>query len=181
MALPATIHRFQIQLADTGRSVYEDLDLRVARHPSETSAFLLTRVLAYCLAFEPGIAFASGLSTPDDPAIWVKDLTGTVTAWIEVGLPAPERLHKASKSVDRVLVFPHRPFETWKKGCEEKHIHRGETIRIVALEPEFVRALEPKLERNVRWDVSIHDGHLFLTWDGTASGTSITETRFGQD
>ncbi len=178
MALPATIHRFQIQLSDTGRNVYEDLDLRVARHPSETNAFLLTRLLAYCIAYEPGIAFASGLSTPDDPAIWVKDLTGQVTAWIEVGLPAADRLHKASKSIGRVMVFPHKAFGTWKKGCEETHIHRSDSIRIVTLEPDFVRGLEPKLERNVRWDVSIHDGHLFLTWGGTAIGTSVTEIHF---
>jgi uncharacterized protein YaeQ len=177
MALPATIHRFQIQLADTERNVYEDIDLRVARHPSETGAFLLTRMLAYCIAFEEGIAFGGGLSTPDDPAIWVKDLTGQVTRWIEVGLPSPERLHKASKSVGRVMVFPHRAFETWKRGCEEFHIHKAGSIRIVALEPEFLRALEPRLDRNVRWDVSIHDGHLFLTWDGTAIGTTIEETR----
>jgi uncharacterized protein YaeQ len=179
MALPATIHRFQIQLSDTGRNVYEDLDLRVARHPSETPAFLLTRILAYCIAFEPGIAFGGGLSTPDDPAIWVKDLTGQVTTWIEVGLPAADRLHKASKSIGRVLVFPHKSFETWKRGCEESHIHKADAIRILALEPGFVRSLEPRLDRNVRWDVSIHDGHLFLTWDGTAVGTTIEETRFG--
>jgi uncharacterized protein YaeQ len=91
LALPSTIHRFQIQLSDTGRGVYEDLDLRIARHPSETVSFLLTRVFAYCIAFEEGIAFASGLSTPDDPALWVKDLTGRITKWIEVGLPAPDR------------------------------------------------------------------------------------------
>jgi uncharacterized protein YaeQ len=170
------IHRFQIQLSDTGRSVYEDLDLRVARHPSETPPFLWTRVLAYCIAFEPGIAFGSGLSTPDDPASSVRDLTGQTTAWIEVGLPAPARLHKASKSVDRVIVFPHRPFETWKRDCALERIHKGESIRVVALEPEFLKALEPRLDRNVRWDVSIHDGHLFLTWDGTALGTSIEES-----
>ena len=180
MALPATIHRFQIQLSDSARGVYEDLDLRVARHPSETPSFLLTRVLAYCLAFEPGVAFGGGLSTPDDPALWVKDLTGEVTAWIEVGLPAPARLHKASKSVGRVIVFPHRPFATWKRDCALERIHRADAIRIVALEPGFVGALEPRLQRNVRWDVSIHDGHMFLTWDGTAVGTRIEESRLAE-
>lgn len=179
MALPSTIHRFQIQLSDTGRGVYEDLDLRIARHPSETVAFLLTRVLAYCIAFEPGIAFAGGLSTPDEPALWVKDLTGQVQAWIEVGLPAPDRLHKASKSYGRVIVFPHKPFDLWKRQCEETRIHKAGEIRVVALEHAFLRALEPKLERNVRLDVSIHDGHMFLTWGDAATSSTIEELRFG--
>lgn len=175
MALPSTIHRFQIQLADTGRGVYEDLELRVARHPSETAPFLLTRVFAYCLAFEPGIEFGSGLSTPDDPALWVKDLTGRVTRWIEVGLPAPERLHKASKGVGNVAVFPHKRPEQWLAQCEGTHIHRASEIRLVLLEPAFLDALGKKLERNVRLDVSVHDGHMFVTCDGTVSSTSVVE------
>lgn len=175
MALPATIHRFQIQLADTHRGVYEDLDLRVARHPSETVPYLLTRVFAYCLAYEPGIEFASGLSTPDDPALWVKDLTGRVTKWIEVGLPAPERLHKASKSVGDVLVFPHKRPDQWLEQCEGTHIHRAEAVRVVFLELPFLAQLESKLDRNVRMDVSIHDGHMFVTWDGAAIGTTVVE------
>lgn len=169
------IYRFQIQLSDTGRGVYEDLDLRIARHPSETVAFLLTRVFAYCIAYEPGIAFASGLSTPDDPALWIKDLTGRVTAWIEVGLPAPERLHKASKSIGRVLVFPHKRFDLWLRQCEKTHIHRAADIRIVLLEPTFLAELEAKLDRNVKIDVSIHDGHMFVTWNGAATSTTIEE------
>jgi uncharacterized protein YaeQ len=177
MGLPSTIHRFQIQLADTGRGVYESLDLRVARHPSETVPFLLTRILAYCLAFEPGIAFSSGLCEPDEPALWVKDLTGRLTAWIEVGMPAPERLHKATKAVDRVIVFPHRPVELFLRQCEGARIYKSGSICVVALEPAFLRALEPTLDRNARWDVSIHDGHLFLTVGGQAFGSTVEEHR----
>jgi len=178
MALPSTIHRFQIQLSDTGRDVYRDVDLRVARHPSETVAYLLTRVLAYCLAYEDGIAFTSGLSEADEPAICVKDLTGQVTAWIEVGLPAPDRLHKAMKSVGRVMVFPHRQHDLWKRQCEAERIHRASEIRIVALGVDFLRRLEPKLDRNVKLDVSVHDGHLFVTWGDAVFDTTLEESRF---
>lgn len=175
MGLSSTIHRFRIQLADTGRGVYEDLDLRVARHPSETVPFLLTRVLAYCLAYEPGIEFGNGLSDPDAPAACVKDLTGRVTKWIEVGLPAPERLHKASKSVGDIVVFPHKRADLWLAQCEGTHIHRAADIRVVFLELPFLAELEAKLDRNVSIDVSIHDGHLFVTWNGVASSSTIVE------
>ena len=50
----ATIYTFEIQLADVDRGVYESLSLRVARQPSETEEYLLTRVLAYCLEYARG-------------------------------------------------------------------------------------------------------------------------------
>ena len=49
MALGATVHNFDIDLADADRGVYETLALRVARHPSESDEYLIVRVLAYCL------------------------------------------------------------------------------------------------------------------------------------
>ena len=75
MAVGAMIHTFAVQLADVDRGVYDDLALRVARHPSETDAFMVTRVLAYCLEFEEGIAFSEGISSTDEPAVLVRDLT----------------------------------------------------------------------------------------------------------
>ncbi|MGH9750400.1 MAG: YaeQ family protein, partial [Candidatus Polarisedimenticolia bacterium] len=41
MALTATMHAFDIELADADRGVYETLELRVARHPSESVEYLL--------------------------------------------------------------------------------------------------------------------------------------------
>ena len=76
MALSATVYHFQIELSDVDRGVYQSLDLRVARHPSESTPYLLTRVIAYALLFEEGIAFTKGLSTSEEPALWVKDLQG---------------------------------------------------------------------------------------------------------
>jgi uncharacterized protein YaeQ len=67
MALGATIHVFDIELANSDRGVYESLELRVARHPSETADHLLTRVLAYCFEHAEGIAFSNGLSEPTHP------------------------------------------------------------------------------------------------------------------
>src|ERR1700733_15724227 len=108
MALSATIYVFGIELADSDRNVYESLELRLARHPSETADYLLTRVLAYCLEYTEGIAFSRGLSEPDEPAIAVRDLTGALRSWIEVGSPDAARLHKASKSAPRVVVYTHK-------------------------------------------------------------------------
>ena len=46
MAETATIYNFTIDLADMDRGVYQALELRVARHPSESVEYMLVRVLA---------------------------------------------------------------------------------------------------------------------------------------
>jgi uncharacterized protein YaeQ len=104
MALGSTIYTFDINLADVDRGVYETLNLRVAQHPSETQDYLLTRVMAYCLQYTEGVAFSKGLSDPDEPAIAVRDLTGVLKAWIDIGLPEPARLHRASKAALRRMI-----------------------------------------------------------------------------
>ena len=101
MALSATIYNFTIGLSDVDRGVYETLELKVAKHPSESDEYLVTRVLAYCLEYAEGIAFSRGLSSPDEPPIAVRDLTGVLKAWIEVGSPDAARLHKAGKAAPR--------------------------------------------------------------------------------
>ena len=107
MALSATMYVFTVRLADVDRGIYETLNLRLACHPSETVEFLLTRLLAYCLEYGEGIAFSKGLSDPDEPAVFIRDLTGALKAWIEVGTPDAARLHKASKASPRVAVYVH--------------------------------------------------------------------------
>ena len=97
MALSATIYNFAIELADTNRQVYESVALRVARHPSESEEYLVARVLAYLLEFAEGIEFSRGVSEPDEPTIAVRDLTGAIKTWIDIGTPEAARLHKASK------------------------------------------------------------------------------------
>src|SRR5436190_10851843 len=108
MALTATIYNFDVELADTDRHVYESLSLRLARHPSESEEYLVARLLAYLLEFAEGIEFSRGVSTPEEPAIAIRDLTGTIRTWIDVGTPDAERLHKAAKTGARVAVYTHK-------------------------------------------------------------------------
>ena len=108
MALTATIYNFEVQLSDTDRGVYEALSLRLARQPSETAEYLLTRALAYCLEWTEGLAFSRGLAEPDEPTLAVRDLTGELRAWIDVGAPDAARLHKAAKAAPRVAVYTHK-------------------------------------------------------------------------
>ena len=49
------------------------------------------------LEYEDGIAFGDGLSAADEPAVLVRDLTGRLTKWVDVGMPSADRIHRASK------------------------------------------------------------------------------------
>ena len=171
MALQATLYHLRIDLSDVDRSVYESLDLRVARHPSESMPYLLTRVLAYALLYEEGIGFGKGLSTSEEPALWIKDLQGNVRAWIDVGAPSADRLHKASKAAPRVVVFTQHDPRLLVEEARSRAIHKVEQIEVYALDPAFLAELEALTDRNARWTLLRNDGLLFVTvGDKSVSG-----------
>ena len=166
MALPSTIYNFEIELADADRGVYESVVLKVARHPSETEEYLLTRVLAYCLELTEGLAFSRGLAEPDEPALSVRDLTGALTAWIEVGVPDAARLHKASKAAPRVAVYTQKDSRHLLRQLARERIHRAEDLELYALDRELLAGLTARLERRMAFGLSVSGRHLFLSIDG---------------
>jgi len=176
MALGSTMYRFAIELSDVDRGVYESLDLRVAQHPSESARRMVARVVAYALRYEEGIAFGRGVSTVDEPAIWVKDLRGDVTAWIDVGLPAPERLHRASKTGARVFVYNHKDPTPWLREIEKAKIHNREAIEIWTLPAPFLDALQERVARNVAWSITVTDGLIYVQdGDDTFEGAPVRQ------
>ncbi len=171
MAQSATIYHLQIDLSDVDRGVYEALDLRIARHPSESMPYMLTRVLAYCLCCEEGIAFSKGLSATDEPALWVKDLHGNVQVWIEVGAPSAERLHRVSKASPRVVVFTRNDPRLLRRAVEGATIHKADKIEVYAVPAAFLAALEAVTDRNGRWVVVHTGGEIYVTvGDQTVTG-----------
>jgi uncharacterized protein YaeQ len=163
MALAATIHTFDIELADSDRHVYESLALRVARHPSESPEYLVTRVLAFALEFTEGIQFSRGLSEPDSPAIEVRDLTGALRAWVDVGLPDADRLHRAGKAAARVAVYTHRDPALLIDRLAGERIHRAEALELYAIDRALVGALAARLERRMAFSLSVTGRDLYVT------------------
>ena len=163
MASGATIYVFNIELADADRGVYERLELRVARHPSESEEYLLTRVLAYCLEHAEGIVFSNGLSEPDEPPLMIRDLTGVLRAWIDVGAPDAQRLHRASKAAERVVVYVHKDPAPWLARLAGERIHRAERIEILVIDREWLASVAARLERRVHWSLTISERHVYLS------------------
>jgi uncharacterized protein YaeQ len=180
MALGATIYQFAIDLADQDRSVYESFELRVAQHPSESPAFMLTRVLAFCLEYEEGIALTpGGVSATDEPAVVVRDATGRVTAWIEVGLPSVERLHRGSKLAGRAAVYTHRDVRQLLASLAGAKVHRAPEIPIVALDPATIEEAAAALERRAALVVSVMDRELHLSIGERGFTLPLVEHRIG--
>jgi uncharacterized protein YaeQ len=154
---------FEVRLADADRGVYETLTIRVARHPSETAEYLVTRLLAYCLEYTEGIAFSKGLSDPDEPAISVRDLTGALRTWIEVGAPDAARLHKAAKAAPNVALYVHRDLDQLLSRLAGERIHRAGEMRICAVDRELLAALVARLDRRMDFDLTVSDRTIYLS------------------
>ena len=181
MALTATIYQFTVELSDVDRGVYETLDLRVACQPSESAEYMITRVLAYCLEYADGIAFTQGVAAKDEPAVWVRDPTGKLLAWIEVGLPDAERLHRGSRAAGRAAVYTHRDVEQFQKQLAGKRIFRAEEIPIYALDRRFVEELGGLADRRTNFAITVTEGELFVTVGSKVLHTQVTEYRIPQD
>jgi uncharacterized protein YaeQ len=154
---------FEVRLADADRGVYETLTIRAARHPSETAEYLVTRLLAYCLEYTEGISFSKGLSDPDEPAISVRDLTGALQAWIEVGSPDAARLHKAMKAAPNVALYVHRDLEPLLSRLAGERIHRADALRICAVDRELLAMIVARLDRRMDFDLAISDRTMYLS------------------
>ena len=175
MALTATMYHVQVNLSDVDRGVYQSLDLRLARHPSESMRFLLTRTLAYCLSYEEGISFSKGgISSTDEAPISVRDPTGVLLAWIDVGSPSAERLHKASKAARRVALFTHVELALLRREAATKAIHKVEEIEVWRFSPRFLDALEAKVSRDTEIELTRTEGQLYVTIDGESLETALT-------
>jgi uncharacterized protein YaeQ len=179
MAAGAMIHTFTVNLADMDRGVYEEFALRAARHPSETDAFMLTRVLAYGLEYAEGIAFGEGISTTDEPAVLVRDATGTITAWVEVGAPDAERLHFGSRLAERTVVYTHRDPAKVIAPWAGKKIHRADEIRVFSFDSGFIDGAVRSLERRNTVTLSITEQTLYLDLNGTSLSSAIHEHTLG--
>jgi uncharacterized protein YaeQ len=173
LAAGTTLYVFDIELSDVDRHVYQSLNLRVAQHPSETLDFLVTRVLAYCLEHAEGIGFSRGLSDPDEPAVFVRDLTGELQAWIDVGLPEPERLHRAGKAARRVAVYTHKDPEQWLARLAEAGIHRAHMLEVFAFDRAWIAQIVARIERRMTLSLARSDSGVYLTAGGATLQTVV--------
>jgi uncharacterized protein YaeQ len=180
MALQATRLVFRVALSNVDRGVEREEPVNVARHPSETQDHVILRVLAWCLLYREGLEFGPGLSTPDTPDLWARDLTGRISAWIECRSVEPERLKKiingsGAAQIAFVLDDARRAEElraqldAWKRPLEH--------VSVWLIPVSLVAALAEREDRQHRWNVTIVGDHLYLDADGRSLDGPVERLR----
>ena len=76
MAIASTIFKAELIVSDMDRHYYQSHNLTLARHPSETDSRLMLRLLAFALYADEHLVYGAGISSDDEPDLWIKNLTG---------------------------------------------------------------------------------------------------------
>ncbi len=163
MALKSTIFKADLQIADMDRHYYGDHALTIARHPSETDERMMVRLAAFALFASERLEFCRGLSDTDEPDLWLKDLTGAIETWIEVGQPDEKRIAKASSRADEVIVIAYggRATDVWWQGVRSK-VERLANVAVWSLSAGVGEALAALAERTMRLQVTVQDGAAWI-------------------
>lgn len=177
MALKATIYKADLQIADMDRHYYADHALTIARHPSENDERMMVRVLMYALYAQEGIAFTKGLFDVDEPEVWVKDLTGVIKLWIEIGQPDDARLRKACGRADQVVVACFSSScEIWWKGIASK-LTRLENLTMLYLPAPISQTLATLAERSMQLQCLVQDGEIWVSTAAARIGIEIKQLK----
>lgn len=163
MALKSSVFRLTLQLADLDRQLYRDFSLTVARHPSETDARMMLRILAFALHADDQLAFGRGISTEDEPDLWLLALDGTIETWIELGAPDPDRLRKACGRADRVLLYAYgdRAIPVWLKK-HDAALSRLDRLQMLQIQDTEMQALAAAFKPGVTLQCTITEGEALL-------------------
>jgi uncharacterized protein YaeQ len=172
MALPSTLHRFDLRIvhAEVGR---EDAEvLSVARHPSETLERLWLRVLAAGWLWHEGLVFGPGLSEPEAPDLLVPGHDGRLALLARVGRPDPARVERdvtANRGARVAVLFESpRRMAAFVEEAEAAGRSRLAEVVLAAIDPEFLAALAAHDGRRVKCSLTFVEGHVFAEVDGQA-------------
>jgi len=162
MAINSTVVRAKISIADMTRHYYQDLHLTLAQHPSENENRLMIRLLAYIINAQESLCFTKGLSTSDEPDIWMKDLTGEINLWIELGLPDESRIKKAVNRSQHTILYCYddKSFTPWFKKNESRFGHK--TLSIYKVKDNDAMSLSLLYKRALDWQVNIDETGIMI-------------------
>lgn len=166
MALKATIYKTELNVADSDRHYYASHALTLARHPSETDERMMVRLIAFALNAHEDLSFTKGLSDVDEPDVWLKDLTGAIDVWIDVGQPEERRILRACGRAKQVIIYCYagNASKIWWEGVRNK-VERTRNLKVICLPAEQTRELAKQAERTMQLHVNIQDGEIFASND----------------
>jgi len=171
MATKSTVFKAALQVADIDHGYYADHALTLARHPSETDERMMVRLAALALQAyklqrvckgDAVLGFGAGLSDPDEPDVLLRDYTGRIRLWVEVGQPDEKALIKACGRADEVVLYCFgSAAEIWWRGIETR-LTRPQNLRIYRLPTESAQQLGALAQRSMQLQATIQENVLML-------------------
>ena len=163
MALKATIHKAEMIISDIDRGYYHTHALTLAQHPSETLERLMLRLVIFALHANEQLAFTRGLSAVDEPELWLKNDTGDIELWIELGEPDERRLRQACGRARQVWLYTYgRSSEIWWRGVQDR-VTRLKNLRVLRIASTILTQLAKLHQRSMQLQVTVQDNQLWLS------------------
>lgn len=174
MALKATIFKADISISDMDRNYYNDHNLTIARHPSETDERMMLRIIAFIANAHERLQFTKGLSDDDVPDIWQKSFSDEIELWIELGQPSEQRIKKGCNQSQQMMIYAYanNSFNVWWKK-EQTKLQSRKNLAVFTISEDLVAPLEKAVQRSMQIQVTIQDGQMWLTIEGAATTESL--------
>jgi len=176
MALRSTIYKVDLHVSDSDRNYYNTHSLTVAQHPSETAERMMVRLVLFALYAQDDLVFTKGLSDVDEPDMWIKDLTGQIQLWLEVGQPDEKRILKASSKSDQVVIcaYAGQASKVWWSGIKNK-IERAKNVRVICLPQVVTKSFAAWVERGMQLHINIQEGEILISSDKGQENFSVEQ------
>lgn len=162
MALNSTIYKAILEIADMDRHYYKQHKLTIAKHPSETDERLMVRLLTFAMFAEDDLMFGKDISADDEATLYIKDLTGSIKLWIEIGQPDERIIRKACNKANKVIliIYGRSPELWWKNNMNTLNLKNN--LEIILLKSEETTTLANMADRSMNFTCTIEDGQILI-------------------
>ena len=161
MATKSTIHKAFLNIANMDTNYYNEHNLTLALHPSETELRLMARIVAFILNANEELTFCKGIAEDDEPDLWEKDFGGDIKLWIELGQPDEKRIKKACGRSEKVIIYTYQENMAlpWFQKIEN-NLSRFKNLSIINLNMD--EDIEELMQRSMNLQCNISDSELSL-------------------
>ena len=166
MALSSTIYKVDLSVADMDRNYYEQFQLTLACHPSETIERMMLRLVVFARHASQRLKFTRGISSDNEPDLWEHHDHGAINLWIELGLPEERRIRQACGRSDAVAVYVYgdRAWPVWWR-LQEPALCKLDKLKVWMVTEVTLALLADRVRRTMQLSCSIQDGLLWLADD----------------
>lgn len=160
MAISSTINKISLNIANMDKQYYQNHELTLAQHPSETEFRLMVRLIAFMVNASERLCFTKGMNSDDEPDLWQKTLTDDIELWIDLGQPDEKRIRKACGRAKQVIIYTYheRKAKVWWEQQQEK-LQRFSNLKVLHIN---ANGAESMIKRSMQLQCTIQDGEIYL-------------------